>query len=216
MFLSRSVFFLAFATMFLVSCQKEVDDALPVPGNTSDSYQPLSAGSWWKYKDSATGTFSTSTATNVTKNVGGIPYTVIVAGANADSTLQAQVGPDYYMRAIGYSPNTGAPYDILFHYLKEAPVGTNWSYTAGQGNGFTAFMETTILEKDITVTVAGKTYPNVYHTQMEFSYDIMGSIMDAGTYDFYIAKGVGIIRVRARIGFFGVFQESATELVDHH
>ena len=115
------------------------------------------------------------------------------------------------------SPNTGAEYDLLFNYLNDtASVGYNWTYTAGQGNGFTAYVKTTIIEKDITVTVSGVTYPNVIHTKLDFYYDISGIIMDFADYDYYIAKNVGIVRVRSNISGGGVSLQTSSDLIDHH
>lgn len=214
--------------LFIFSCQKELDDTLgPVNpggggnngGNTTGSYHPLTAGSWWKFKDSATGTFSTLTATNQTVTRDNILYTVLLSstGTTTDTALAYAVAPNYKYRMKGLSPNTGAPFDITFHFLNDtASVGYNWTYVAGQGNGFTATIKTSIIEKNISVTVQGKNYNNVIHTKMELSYNIFGVDMDFGSYDYFIAKSVGIVRIRASLGQFGVSFDSCSDLVDSH
>jgi hypothetical protein len=195
------------AFLFLTSCQKEVSTELGTQtggtgtgsGNKA-SYNPTTAGSWWKYKDTASGTISTGTMLKRTNTINGIVYTAMIS-ENAmlkDTAWVASPQPNYYMYEKGVSPNTGASYDMLFHYLNDtAAVGSNWQYTAGQGNGFTALIQTTIVERNISMTVAGKSYSNVIHTKLVLTYDVYGSALDAMAYDYFIAKGIGIIKVRS-------------------
>lgn len=195
-----------FASLFLISCQKEVSTELgsqtgsSTGGNGSkSSYSPTTLGSWWKYKDTTTGSVSTSTIVKGTKTVNSVVYAAMVSDVSTvDTGWIASPQPNYYIYAKGVSPNTGASYDILFHYLNDtASVGYNWQYTAGQGNGFTAYIQTTIIERNITMSVAGKSYSNVMHTRLVWTYDIYGSSLDAMMYDYFIAKGIGIIKVRS-------------------
>jgi len=229
-----SVGIILLCSMFFFSCQKEISSETLTPdggsgnggnggnggggGTTQNSYHPLTNGSWWKYKDSTNVTISTNTVVNATKVFNNITYTGIVAGngTQSDTAWAASPQPNYYLTTKGLSPNTGAPYDITFHYLNDtASVGYNWQYNAGQGNGFTALMKTTILGKNITMTVAGKTYNNVIHTNQILSYDIFGTVMDFASYDYFIAKGVGIIKVRAELGGFGFSMKTCSDLIDY-
>jgi hypothetical protein len=209
-------------SIVLFSCQQEIDDILTnPPGNgnnnnnpTGGAYQPLTSASWWKYKDSSTGTQSTTTITAVSKTFNGIAYKAITSG-NGDTAYQGVKGPNYYMRIAGVSPNTGAPYDLTLNYLNDtASVGYTWQHNAGQGNGFAAITYTTILEKGLTMTVEGKTYTNVIHTFIDFQYDIAGSNMPYAEYEFYIAKDIGIIKTRGDIG--PGLLKTCSNLVDHH
>ncbi|HZH64569.1 MAG TPA: hypothetical protein VEY10_06710 [Flavisolibacter sp.] len=217
-----------FALLFLISCQKEADFTDPAQGGTGNggngtnpatSYYPLTKGSWWKYKDSLTGTTTSGTATNVTKSINGITYTAVVAtgGSQIDTSWIASPQPNYYITVHGNSPNTGAGFNIVFHYLNDtAAVGHNWEYNAGQGNGFTAIVKTTIVERNLSMTVTGKHFKNVIHTRLDLKYDMLGFIMEAGTYDYFIAKGVGIIKVRTQLLNFGVpVLQSCADLTDH-
>jgi hypothetical protein len=216
---------LALFSLMVFSCQQEIDPSIitnPGGGNNgggnTGNYAPLSPGSWWKYKDSASGTMNTMTALNLTKTINGILYRAVKSstGPAIDTAYQAAPAPNYYYTQKGNSPNTGAPYDLLFNYLNDtASVGFNWTYSSGQGNGFTAISKTTIIEKNITVTVAGITYPNVIHTRLDFAYDIFGTVIDFAVYDYYVAKNVGIVRARANI-VFGMSMQTCSDLIDHH
>jgi len=199
---------LIFISLCLLSCQKEVDPNTLSPGggngggnnNTQGSFHPTSVGSWWKYKDTASGSISTSTIVNRTKTINSILYTAMVSenAVQKDTAWIASPQPNYYMYAKGISPNTGASYDVTFHYLNDtASVGYNWQYLAGQGNGFTAYIQTIIVERNISMSVAGKSFTNVTHTRLIWSYDILGTIMEFMSYDYFIAKSVGIIKVRS-------------------
>ena len=187
-------------SLVFISCQRDPVSPNPQTGgnNSATSYNPTTVGSWWKYKDSTTGGLSTTTIANRTKTINGILYSAMVSDMAPDTAWASSAQPNYYTYAKGISPNTGASYDILFHYLNDtASVGYSWRYTAGQGNGFTAYIRTTILERNISMTVAGKSYNNVIHTRVLWTYDVVGTLMDAMVYDYFIAKGVGIIKVRS-------------------
>ena len=213
-------------SLFLFSCQQEIEDITTNPpgggggggGSTSGNYQPLTNGSWWKFKDSASGALSTTTATNSTQSFNSILYTALTStnGTQTSTAYMAAPSPNYYMRIMGISPTSGAPFDITFHYLNDtASVAYNWTYNAGQGNGFTALVKTTILEKNITMSIEGKTYTNVTRTRLDLSYDIMGTIMDFGYYEFFASKGVGLVKTRAELGSFGMGIKTCSNLVDH-
>lgn len=212
------------ASVFLISCQKEVSTELgSQTGGTGTgtgdktSYYPTTTGSWWKFKDTASGSTSTSTMVNRTKSVNGITYKALINDVNTrDTAWVASPQPNYYLYIKGVSPNTGASYDMLFHYLNDtASVGKNWQYTAGQGNGFTAQIQTTIVERNITMTVAGKSYSNVIHTQLILTYDIFGTSLDAMMYDYFTAKGVGVIKVRSEgLSLISGFK-ACSDLIDY-
>lgn len=217
------------------SCQKEVDGTLP-PNNTPGgntggtggtggtgspsgaSYYPLTTGSFWKYKDSLTGTFREGKAINRTKIINGIQYTAIlpVPAAATDTAWYASPRPNYYAFVAGISPQGGS-FDLLFHYLNDtASVGTSWKYNAGSGNDLTAYITTTIMEKLPSMTVAGKIYQDVIHTRLDIAYDILGDELDMGTYHYFTAKGVGIIKVRSDLSFMGqTLIKTSTDLVEY-
>lgn len=225
-----SVALLLATSLFLFSCQKEIEPLDPLQSNngnsgssggsaaSANSYFPLTAGSWWKYKDSLTGTTSVGTVTSRTKSINNILYTALVSvmGTQSDTSWAASPQPNYYMTAKGVSPSGGS-YDILFHYLNDtASVGYHWEYNAGNGNGFTALIKTTIIAKNLTMTVAGKTYNNVIQTRLDLTYDVLGSPMDFGYYTYFIAKGVGVIKVRSDLSMMGIpILQTSSDLIEY-
>lgn len=199
--MKRSVLSLVAIIVLLSSCQKDKSDDNPGGGSTQDTYQPLTKGSYWKYKQ--TGTFAGENTIIVTgnkKTMDGIEY-VLLEGNNGGGTTGSAYygvkGNNYYLRAAGVSPNSGAAFDLTQLYLndKEA-AGFTWDFEGGQGNGFAAKIPGKIVERDLSMTVQGKTYKNVIHTQVNLKYDIFGvDVMSFMFYDYYVAKGVGIIKI---------------------
>ncbi len=215
---------LALSVLVFASCQKEVDFTDTNGGGggnggggpvSNSSFVPSTAGSWWKYKDSTTGRLATQTATSVTRMINGYLHRAIVLDTQADTGWTAAAQPNYFILQKGVSP-AGSVYDLNFHYLNDtAAVGHSWKYDAGHGNGLTAFVETTIVGKGLTMTVGGKTYTNVSHTSLRLSYDVGGVIIEMADYDFYIARGVGIIKSRTYINALGTTLEACSDLVEH-
>ncbi len=207
----------------MVSCQKEfaIEDlpagTTPSTGNngsdSKDSYQPLSKDSYWKYKDSLTGTITTQTATAITKTFDNRTYTAIANsdGTNTDTIYSANNLISYY--SYGEVGNGSSSGSFLFHYLNDTvPVGQSWEYLAGQGNGIDVHIKATVIKKGMSVTVNNFNYTNVVHTDLELSYDMIGPVIK---YEFYVAKGVGIIKVRSRgVGLTQGF-ESCTDLIEY-
>lgn len=218
---------LLLATSFgLISCQKEIgfDDPITNPGtgNTLTTYQPITAGSYWKYRDTATNAIQTMTATNAFKTFDGRSYNIQLRtpalGNSSDTAYYSNSAPNYYVYVQGQGQATGAPVQMLFHYLNDtAAVGSSWNYVAGQGNGFTASITTTILERNISVVVDTTTYTNVIHTKLNLSYNMMGMNMDMGEYHYYAAKNIGIVKLGSILSVNGIpFMAQTQELVEYH
>lgn len=218
-------------SVLVFSCQKEIQpfdpsqppitDTTNNGGDTSsvNSYQPLTTGSWWKYQDSATGAISLNTVASSTKTINGILHNALIATSDiqTDTVWTAAPRPNYYLVLQGASPNTGAAFDLTFHYLNDtASVGYNWQYNAGSGGDFTAYITTTIVAKNLTMTIGGKTYTNVIQTRLDLSYDIFGTLMDYGYYEYFTAQGVGILKIRAEIRNMGVpVMQTCSDLIDY-
>jgi hypothetical protein len=222
LFMKKSFFFLLSLLSFLLfSCQKEAGDPDFQPENGgnnpagTDTYLPLTKSTFWKYKDSATGMITTMTVLDKTKTINGKSYTAVLGTNNqTDTFYMTRQGADYFNYAeVSNGASSGT---VLFHYLNDtAAVGRNWEYLAGQGNGFPAYFKTTIVERNRTHTVQGKAYSNVIHTRMELSYDMMGERIPAATYDYYIAKNIGIIQVKTIIDMLGASLIASNDLIEY-
>ena len=212
-------YLLSFVVILLWSCQKEVDDPNMQPGTGTTStgnYLPLTKDTYWKFKDSASGAFTTLTVLDKTRSINGRLYTAVLGSntSQTDTFYMTKQGADYFEYAeAGNGTSSGM---FLFHYLNDtAATGQSWEYLAGEGNGFPAYIKTTIMERGVSRTVQSKTYTDVIHTRMEMSYDISGERMSAATYDYYIANGIGIIQVKSNMDMLGVQMVASSDLVEY-
>jgi hypothetical protein len=224
---TRFLYLLSVLLITLSSCQKEVTDPDVQPttggtggtggtGNTgSGTYLPLTKNTFWKFQDSASGAITIMTVLDKTTTINGKLFTDVL-GSNStqtDTGYMTRQGADYFTYAqVNNGTSSG---NFLFHYLNDtAAAGSSWEYIAGQGNGYVAYIKTTIVERNLSRTVAGKTYTDVIHTRMDLSYDL-GERVDAGYYDYYTAKNIGIIQVKSRLGMFGSQFAASSDLVDY-
>jgi hypothetical protein len=223
LFMKKYLFYLLpLICIILFSCQKEITDPNPQTetgenGNPdTGTYLPLTKDTYWKYKDSASGAFTTLQVLDIKKVINGRTYTAVLGTdpMQTDTFYMTQQNRDYYnYAAVDNGTSSGT---FLFHYLNDtAAVGRSWEYQAGQGNGVPAFFKTTIVERNLTRTVNNATYYDVIHTRMELSYDMSGQRTPAGSYEYYIAKDVGIIQVKTSIGLFGFEMIASSDLVEY-
>ena len=96
--------------------------------------------------------------------------------------------------------------DLEFFYLddqKKRP-GEEWTNDFNvtvDGFEFEGKALGEIVEKGITHTVAGRTFKSVIHTQLKISYKLFSdSFTEVGQYQFFTAKGVGLIKTEWVIG----------------
>jgi hypothetical protein len=217
----------ALSSIVLFSCQKELEDTTSGNGSgggsgsgsgggtVSSNYLPLTANTFWKYKDSTTAAIQTNTVTNKTKVINGRTYTAVVNDKSPDSAFMTKDGANYYIYQSATAPSGGSA-TILMHFLNDtASVGYTWNYNAGNANGAAATIVGKIVERGITVVVEGKTYTNVIHTELKMTYDIMGTLMPATDYHFYTAKGVGIVKIHSLLTLFSANLPYLNSLVDH-
>lgn len=205
----------SFALFFACTKKNDTNNG----GSGSGNYFPLTSGTYWKYKDSADGTITTTTVTDQKKTIGTRTYTMITAlsGTQVDTVYAAVDGPNYYYYVAESVPGSGGPVSLLLNYLNDtASVGYNWQYAAGQASGSTITVKTTIVEKGLQLTVNGKSFTNVTHTRLDLSTSLFGSNLQLGAYDFFIAQGVGIIILRANVGAFGSSTVTSSSITDYH
>ena len=186
------------------SCSKElsVENNIDTTGTVivpDTTYQPLEAGSSWVYQDSATGITTTLSATDSDTVINSKSYTVFHAvsgGQTAEQYFNVSFHDYYSFGAFGY----GLP-NVESLYLNDtASAGYNWQVSAGTFNGYPAQVQGQIIDTGLTVTIGSNTFPNVIHSQVNVQYNVgSGFQTPYATYDYYVAKGVGIIRVQLSI-----------------
>ncbi|MFI5137679.1 MAG: hypothetical protein ACHQIM_07615 [Sphingobacteriales bacterium] len=202
----------------------------PAPAN---SYFPATLGSTWRYRDSIYGE-----KTDIAPIYGVFNDTIsfTITGGTSDlnglKCYDANVFSRHYGAGTAYFYNNShifglvtqsAPYGLTFLQLltDTAKVGYNWttspvcgSYTQSVFQSTQVRTVNTILERNITKVVGGKTFTNVIHTSVNFQAknDLTG-FHNIAYYDFYMAQGVGLIEKDAYI--YGNLNETET-IVDYN
>lgn len=188
-----------FCLAFLCSCQKDtLSENPPVTDTTpaSQGYMPLTAGTYWVYKDSATSGYDTATVLNETLVQNNITFTKVHLVSSTEDTVSYYGVKDhnYYL----YGEQSGVTLTMLV-LNDTASVGSSWVYDMGTINGLPARGTGTVVEKLNTYTVQGETFSDVIHSQYVIAFNLLGTFTDFATYDFYFAKGKGIIKIKADI-----------------
>jgi hypothetical protein len=203
----KTVFFGFIAVAFLItfgSCSKElsVENNIDTTGTIivpDTTYQPLEAGSSWVYQDSATGVTTTLSATDSDTIVNGQSYTVFHAlsgGQTADQYFSISSHDYFSFGVFGY----GLPSVVSLYLNDTASAGYNWQVSAGTFNGYPAQIQGQIIDTGLIVTIGSNTFPNVIHSQVNMQYNVgSGFQTPYATYDYYVAKGVGIIKIQLSI-----------------
>ena len=175
-----------------------VVDKSGMPDSASGyTYQPLTAGSNWVYKntDSLSVDSVNVTMTSTTKTAGTNVYHL------ATSVEEGDVSQGYY--GINHHLYTMTDFLTGFEltYLDDTkPVGGTWGIAYSDSTG-SIQLTGTVVEKDINHTVLNKTYNKVIHTRVTFQLNISSGLTGGfdmsgyATYDFYVARNIGIIEI---------------------
>ena len=189
---------------FLCSCQKEADINTPPPTTdtttANGSYMPITAGTYWVYKDSGfSNSYDTSTVLGEDTVINNINFTKVhtVSAIEDNYGFYGIKDHNYYLHA------NESGFTVTMLILNDTmSVGNTWVYDMGTINNVPTRGTGTIVEKLKTFTVQGETYSDVIHTQYVMAFNIMGAYTDIATYHFYFAKGKGVIKVNSNITDF--------------
>ena len=197
--MKKSLFLIVIVAFFVTGCISSKNDPKPGDGtSTSDSYFPVSAGSSWTYKEDLAGATSSTVIkmTGKTKTFNGKSY----FEATSASTVKGNSTGYFYAVNHVFTMLQAIPQANI---TVEVPVGDDskaagytWTTTPtadGYIQGLPAQMVNIIKEKGISRTVNGKAFTNVIHTQVDLQYDLGAGFESYSVYDFYLAKGIGMI-----------------------
>ena len=200
---------LALLTLFYASCKKDQANKTP---SSADSYFPVTAGSTWRYYDLVQGG---STDTITIKMTGGTStfdnktyYNAASISTNngAGTEFFYAANHEYSIRALNAYAGTTIELKL---YNDTATVGNNL-FSTPTDNGLVDIIPArtinTVIAKNLTWTINGKTFTNVIHTEVDFQYDYSGSYQTGFLYDFYLAKGIGMIESQLTI-LGGTYEE---------
>jgi hypothetical protein len=198
------------AAMLLLLASCKLDKPNYSQYNASvNSYQPTTKDSYWTYQENASGELDTNTTTMTGSS------TVINNRTyyQARTAYRSQIFPT----DSGYFSHDGHIYTALSkiaddtldtYYLNDTTAvnGTWISKVNSKGtiNGVSTRIAGQIVEKNISRTINGKSFTNVIHTKFYYQQDdgTGAGFTTVITFDYFIAKGIGIIEQDATgVGF---------------
>jgi hypothetical protein len=195
-------------TLNFAACKKDEDG---LPDGSSATYQPFSAGSIWKYRNTSaslneTPVISTDTTVNSmtadTKKIENTIYHLLKSKTGEDNE-EVYFSFNNHIYST-YENNDLTGFAMNLPYLNDQlEVNGTWITPLMIDEPGDAIIEAqvkgTIVEKNITKNVLGKNYTNVIHSKMELQYKEAGQYQTGVTFDFYIAKGVGIVAIYVKL-----------------
>ena len=201
--MKRNLFIILAVVMVCGGCKKNS----PAPSTASDSYFPLTTGATWAYLDAQQGLKPDTATTQITGATTVFNNKTFYNAAT--SSKNKGLGTDYFYTGdhvyIIHSLNAYAGETIdLQLYCDTASVGIS-SYAvptaSGAIDGLPVRTVNTIIAKDIPLVLNGVHYTGVVHSRVDFQYDYKtGNGFETNfTYDFYLAKGIGMIAYNLNI-----------------
>lgn len=199
----------AITALLFSACTKDIISTKPADETTGGDYQSFTRGSSWQYQTKVyiPGTDNqTETETSTITMTDGLYYMDnkvfhMAKSTTGNTTENAYFGLNdkvYSIRQVDETTSNGESFTLP--YLNtDLEVGATW-VTAANVPGSLAQIQvkTTIMEKGISKTIQGKTYTNVIHTKASIQYKINEVFQTQLVYDFYMAKGVGMIGIYAK------------------
>jgi hypothetical protein len=195
--------------LLLVSCQKDYSPLdVSIGGGTGGTslackdclYFPTCDGSVYTYRDSSAGGTPTTTPDTVRyvkdSAINGINFRKVFFTSNRQqySFLSCAGG---IVTTIAYNPTSQGGSTVqkleitVLKYL--APAGTQWTDTLNV-QGQQIIYKNTLIEKNISFTVAGRLYPDVMHvTNLTGQVIPLVGFTALVTTEYYFAKNVGLI-----------------------
>jgi len=184
----------------------------------SNSYQPTTPGSIWKYASTVTGKADEQITVKATGALSFINYQPYYA-LSSSSSVNGISTSYYFTNGPMYSFRTTtivADALVELQYLNSSLlVGDSWTTKindTGFVNSIPGQFEGTIIEKNITKTIGSNSFTNVIHTtiNMQYNYGQGDGFTTVATYDYYLAKGIGLIEVDQTVSGVVVGKETIT------
>ncbi|MBS1530427.1 MAG: hypothetical protein JSU01_08980 [Bacteroidetes bacterium] len=197
----------------LICCKK--DSSTKVMGAASDSYWPVTPGNSWTYRDATSMGVSnfTLTMTGTTRSINDKTY-------YACSSLKNGINLVSYIYETAHTYALRDTLDALGCALElqmcddAQKAGYIWTMQPTD-NGMIESVPTQTLNQvistDGTLTANGQNYAHVIHTQVELQYDEGKGFETVCTYDFFLAKGIGMIELDTRSGRAVIESETLTD-----
>jgi hypothetical protein len=187
---------LAAIAICYAGCKKDPGNGAP---SSADSYMPVTAGSTWTYfvyEQGITDTLTVKMSGVRSTLYGKIYYNATnTSKPTGVSTSYFYIGKHLYATR-DFNPIANSPLELQI-YNDTATINHSWisspTDSTSRVNGILARVMSTIRQTGEVKVFLGKTFTNVIHTQVDFQYNFGSGYATAFTYDYYLAKGIGIL-----------------------
>lgn len=214
----------ALITLYITGCKLDLPDfettgTTPgtTTGTTSESYLPLTTGTTWKYISVyGTGTSDTITqrVTGATETFNGKIYHTLALTSRLQGAANGYMyNGNHILRFRQSEASQGISVTIDLQVLNDtAKVNSSWIGSVsddGYVNGVRAQTINTVKERGISKVIGGKTFKDVINTEVALQYNFGSGFETITTYNFYVAKGIGIIATDSFVAGGGIIAKSA-------
>ena len=216
--------------LFAQACKKDPANFEGFDTAFRNEYQPLKANSQWLYVVFSEGfddngqpvsdtVLAQTVLTGQTELIDNKLYYNYNVIASTDTGIRGSeikyfgvINHTYSTRDFSRVPGQGS--EIL--YLNDTTkVGGVWQQPFFAGDipvNAQALLYGTVVEKDIAFSVQGTEYKNVIHTRLDIVMNTDGQLETYGTYNYYVARDIGIIRIDTQ---FADGSTQSTQLMQH-
>jgi hypothetical protein len=206
------LFLTLFLSFFIFSCQE--DDGEPNDNNVdldiiiadTNSYFPMSEGSWWEYRSILTGFEEFYKITSgETIDIDGKQYFQLIVDLDSASVLYRYENGKLFRLLSPQETGASKSFEIL--YLDEdAEVGDIWYSEAFIANGQTFRFKREIAEKLESTLFADQEFNDVIHLVQTTQYKPNPNIdwFDTFYSDEYYARGIGYLGMKGDTGDEGL------------
>jgi hypothetical protein len=192
-----------YAIVLLLFAGCKLDNSItpsPAVKVISNSYQPVTKGSYWKYNYTQNNVSDTLTLTMTGLSIPLYNQTYYEGSYSFQSHKFPDATSYFFQDNHVYNKLTIAPGDTVNQYYFNDTTALNSTWMAkannlGYINGLEARFAGQIAEQNINLTVEGVTYTGVSHSKVYLQYSSGEGFYTYATYDYFMVKGIGIIEL---------------------
>jgi hypothetical protein len=207
---SKFLALIAITALCFTACKKDVS-VIPVDEEVKlgDTYQPFTRDSKWIYYSVThiPGTLNQTRVETNTITMNGMlylfdqkEYHIAKSSSSLDPNLtDVFLGLNNGIYSTRETDDASGQSFEMPYLNPDVASGTSWITAVNLiGVAIQMQLKTTVMEKGISRLVKGKNYENVIHSQVEVQYKINNAFQTMFYYDFYVAKGIGMIAFYTR------------------
>ena len=208
----KFVYLVLFLSFFIFSCQEDDDEPndnnvdLEIIIADTNSYFPMSEGSWWEYRSVLRGIEeSYTTEYKGLVEIEGREYNELITKGLILSAFYRKEGSKLY-RLLTKNELGSDEYLEMLYFDENAKLGDLWYSEEFSYQYSPARIKREVTEKLDSTSFGGKIYTDILHISQVFQYkpNPSGSWFDLTYTEEYYAKGIGYLGMKGDTGNEGI------------